>query len=84
MPVAIKIEPRELPVVAGRERQRFPWNHLSVGDWFCVETYSAYKDAPPSKMLNVIAAQCRDQSAKGERRFMPMHHGSELRVYRIK
>lgn len=85
MPVAVKVEPREFPVQRERGRRRYPWDELSVGDWFHVDIYTAYKEKAPGKMLGILANMCREHHVNSERRFQPIAQpDSGVRIYRIK
>lgn len=85
MPSAVKVEPREIPVTGTPRGWRYPWNKLSVGDWFHVDVYDAYKENAPGKMLGILANMCREHQVHTERRFLPIAlPDSSVRVYRIK
>lgn len=85
MPAALKVEPREFPITeTAGGRRIYPWDKLSIGDWFVVDTYNSYKDKGPGKMLGVFASMCREKN-KANRRFMPTMNGdSGVKIHRIK
>lgn len=86
MPIAAKVEPREHilpPLKDGQERYRaFPWNDLSLNDWFYVPRREFYLNL--GHMAAVIMGLARKQEKKSSRRFAVMQVGQGVRVYRIK
>lgn len=88
MPISVKAPGREFPLTGNDNRHMYPWDELSVGDWFFVPSRDE-GNRSDIQIQGKIGQLIRIRNANGDRcKYMHMRfdHGgvSGVKVMRIK
>lgn len=92
MPITTKAPGREFPLAGSDQRHQYPWDDLSVGDWFFIPRSGYARKGARVEEVQIqgkMGQLIKDRAANGDKRkymhFRADHNGEPgVKVMRIK